>query len=542
MIPLLTLQSPSALQPPNSIIPLWEHQKKMLQRCISIEQQCRNLQGDTPQTFGIMGDKPGTGKTNVAISLILSDLKSANNQCNLIVVPQNIYSQWDQSIRSFCDLTKVRYHGCVDYSEISKLYSDPTVLQSVDILLTTSLYYHTICGTINTLNKTTGLTIGRVFFDEIDTLSSMLREPVQSQFTWFISASFKVDKMGCYKVDHIPIRLCKCEDALIDASFDLKPPIETVYPCHSIFTEMLKDIMPTKKISELNALDFNTNIYRFVTVVPKNEKEFVFYLLRDLDEILTYSSSNIQNLLKAKKEMEESGFFSGQLLQTKVQSMITQIQESQQLITASKNIKKRIYERLAAHKICSITLSDVEQDTPLVSKCCKLYYYPPTIEKIKKLTCPLCEAILQHPISFLLDSKKITKVAQNVPKHKFAVFTDMMEKMKESSKIIIFSDFPCVFKTIEGYLKSKQIKYVSLDGGSIPEIDKAVQAYKNSDSRVLLADSSMYGCGMNFENTTDVVFIHKMNSDMEKQIIGRAQRPGRKGVLQIHRLKHPNEQ
>jgi len=327
MIPLLTLQSPSALQPSYSIIPLWAHQKKMLQRCISIEQQCRNLQGDTPQTFGIMGDKPGTGKTNVAISLILSDLKSANNQCNLIIVPQNIYSQWDQSIRAFCDLTKVRYHGCVDYSEISKLYSDPTVLQSVDILLTTSLYYHTICGTINTLNKTTGLTIGRVFFDEIDTLSSMLREPVQSQFTWFISASFKVDKMGCYKVDHIPIRLCKCEDALIDASFDLKPPIETVYPCHSIFTEMLKDIMPAKKISELNALDFNTNIYRFVTVVPKNEKEFVFYLLRDLDEILTYSSSNIQNLLKAKKEMEESGFFSGQLLQTKVQSMITQIQE-----------------------------------------------------------------------------------------------------------------------------------------------------------------------------------------------------------------------
>ena len=45
-----------------------------------------------------------------------------------------------------------------------------------------------------------------------------------------------------------------------------------------------------------------------------------------------------------------------------------------------------------------------------------------------------------------------------------------------------------------------------------------------------------------FENTTDVVFIHKMNSDMEKQIIGRAQRPGRKGVLEIHRLKHPNEQ
>jgi hypothetical protein len=28
---------------------------------------------------------------------------------------------------------------------------------------------------------------------------------------------------------------------------------------------------------------------------------------------------------------------------------------------------------------------------------------------------------------------------------------------------------------------------------------------------------------------------------MEKQVIGRAQRPGRVGVLNIHRLVHPNE-
>ena len=58
---------------------------------------------------------------------------------------------------------------------------------------------------------------------------------------------------------------------------------------------------------------------------------------------------------------------------------------------------------------------------------------------------------------------------------------------------------------------------------------------------VLLADSSMYGCGMNFENTTDIIFIHKINPEMEKQVIGRAQRPGRVGVLNIHRLVHPNE-
>jgi hypothetical protein len=204
---------------------------------------------DIPETFGIMADKPGTGKTFVAVSLILSDLKRAQNQCNLIVVPQNIYTQWDKAIRGFCDLEKVRYKTFIDYSEMSKLYADPNMLTSVDILLTTSLYYHMICGTINTLNKTCGLKIGRVFFDEIDTINSMLREPVESNFTWFISASFKGDKIGCYKVDKLFERTCKCEDSVIDASFNLYPPVNHIYKCKSVFTGMLCDILPDKKIA-----------------------------------------------------------------------------------------------------------------------------------------------------------------------------------------------------------------------------------------------------------------------------------------------------
>ena len=51
----------------------------------------------------------------------------------------------------------------------------------------------------------------------------------------------------------------------------------------------------------------------------------------------------------------------------------------------------------------------------------------------------------------------------------------------------------------------------------------------------------MSGCGMNFENTTDIILMHKIKPEMEKQVIGRAQRPGRKSVLHIHRLLHQNE-
>ena len=46
---------------------------------------------------------------------------------------------------------------------------------------------------------------------------------------------------------------------------------------------------------------------------------------------------------------------------------------------------------------------------------------------------------------------------------------------------------------------------------------------------------------MNFENSTDIIFVHKMNEEMEQQVIGRAQRLGRKDILNIIYLQYENE-
>jgi SNF2 family DNA or RNA helicase len=553
IVQLVKTTSPSANQPDNSKIPLWEHQKKMLYRCLEIEKAFNEIEkhrqpatNPTPQTFGIMADKPGTGKTYGAVSLILSDLKNSTNQCNLIVVPQNIYTQWDKAITEFCDLNKVRYKTFTQYSDISSLYSNPDILKSVDILLTTSLYYHMICGTINTLNKACGLTIGRVFFDEIDSINSMLREPVQSNFTWFISASFKGDKIGCYNVDKISERTCKCEDDLIDASFNLKPPVNHEYKCTSVYTEMVKDIVSENKLAELNALDFNTNIYKFITLVPRDERDFVYYLLLDINEICKNSTNNIKSLMLAKTQIEECGFYSGQILQFKINAANNQIRDAQNSISGAKGLRKTICERLTQKSICPITFTEENGEEKIVSKCCHTIYNKQILEKIKTYNCPICECELTFPGSFVVEKKLIKAKAKTVQPLdndlKIFKFMKLIDNMDKDKKVIIFSDYPTVFKNIELYFKHKNIKFVSLDGGSIEAIDKSVKGYKEGDSTVLLADSSMYGCGMNFENTTDLIFMHKINPEMEKQVIGRAQRPGRKGVLQIHRLLNPNEQ
>ena len=65
--------------------------------------------------------------------------------------------------------------------------------------------------------------------------------------------------------------------------------------------------------------------------------------------------------------------------------------------------------------------------------------------------------------------------------------------------------------------------------------------YKVCNSKILLANSSLFGCGMNLENSTHIIFVHKMNKKMKNQVIGRAQRMGRKGALHIIFLEYENE-
>ena len=46
---------------------------------------------------------------------------------------------------------------------------------------------------------------------------------------------------------------------------------------------------------------------------------------------------------------------------------------------------------------------------------------------------------------------------------------------------------------------------------------------------------------LNLETTTAIIFYHKMGDPMTKQVIGRAQRPGRTSPLNIWRLCYDNE-
>lgn len=115
------------------------------------------------------------------------------------------------------------------------------------------------------------------------------------------------------------------------------------------------------------------------------------------------------------------------------------------------------------------------------------------------------------------------------------------ENKDKYTKTIIFSDFPNILHRIENYCTSTNVHYTDLDKGNIREIEQSVIDYKVGNSKILLANSNLFGCGMNLENSTHIIFVHKMNKKMKNQVIGRAQRMGRKGALHIIFLEYENE-
>ena len=256
---LLNSTSKKANHPKNVKIKLKDHQLAMLNKCYQIENK---------YNYGIMKDKPGSGKTFVVLSLIyesifgqhnikhlknnninnldslsnlendfssventnidhfssfnntddstndstndlnftnlINDSNDSNNSniysmnTNIIVVPQNIYTQWILSIENFSN--DLSYCKFINYDNIIALYNDTSILNNMNIILTTSLYYHTISTILNTLN----IKINRIFFDEIDNISSFIQTKINTHFVWFVSASFNYNQLGIYSFDNYP--------------------------------------------------------------------------------------------------------------------------------------------------------------------------------------------------------------------------------------------------------------------------------------------------------------------------------------------------
>ena len=118
---------------------------------------------------------------------------------------------------------------------------------------------------------------------------------------------------------------------------------------------------------------------------------------------------------------------------------------------------------------------------------------------------------------------------------------EFINMMESNTKWLIFNDNGNVLVKYQELLQKREIKAVMLDGGNQKLIEKTLKDYKEGDVQVLLLNSMIEGAGMNLENTTHLLFMHKTEEKFIEQVMGRAQRYGRTAPLNVIQLFNKNE-
>lgn len=113
-------------------------------------------------------------------------------------------------------------------------------------------------------------------------------------------------------------------------------------------------------------------------------------------------------------------------------------------------------------------------------------------------------------------------------------------------KIIIYTNYKETMIKLEKKLNNKCISYAKLHGTSknIKEIHRRYWLDNNDDESisVILINGPKYCAGLDLQNTTDLIFAHKViDKNIETQIAGRGARYGRKNNFHIHYVLYENE-
>jgi SNF2 family DNA or RNA helicase len=117
----------------------------------------------------------------------------------------------------------------------------------------------------------------------------------------------------------------------------------------------------------------------------------------------------------------------------------------------------------------------------------------------------------------------------------------LCDEIAKEKRILIFSEhegnFDCYSKA---FAKSGR-NNLSAVKGSISHIANLLGKFNSGEIPCLFLNAKYCGSGLNLEKTDIVIIMHKMSQDNIKQVIGRAQRIGRQGQLEVYFLYAENE-
>jgi hypothetical protein len=383
-----------------------------------------------------------------------------------------------------------------------------------------------------------------------------------------------------------PERVVLCDPAFVAASVPLPAPELLQVRCGSREIGLMRDLLTAEETRAAMAMDFSALNLRHVGRVAANETEALALLVADRVLSADAETARLEDLareasaLERKEERSADEEMHLEMLMQRAEQAVAERGKHQRAVEL---VRSRLREREAC-LVCFEDFADSGLDR-VITPCCANTFCAPCVAEllerashmVQKPKCPTCRASMDvdaesvtvggAPLVVVSDDggtsgtlgTDIINQAAQVPRVKpkrggelgklDALRLLMSEGGGTGTDVIVFSDYGQVFRRARALLEEMGVECIELDGGSAPEIEAVLRRYKRSQQepqgprhrRVLLASSYLHGAGVNMENTTDIVFMHRLKKELWEQVVGRAQRPGRVGALRVHQLLFDQE-
>lgn len=559
----LNESSKAIAQPDCTSIELMEHQKRSIYAMSEIERnmivEAKNVLffGNESKDFeietkiGILGDLMGAGKTFMIITLCLlnKSVKSKemyystdkyvgikrtmqnviNSQTNLIVIPDHLESQWLNSFKLIDSNQNLKVLTYNKNSAKSEFIIDP----EVNIVLITS----TVFGKF--IQEFCNVNWNRIVIDEADNIKIQDCE-LFANFIWLVtgtpsgiatSKSKYIKNIFGKNINWITdVLTVKNENEYLKKSINLPPIRRFIIECITPpELTILKDFIPQSVVQLINSGNTDEAIKALNCNVDTADNIFVVIRQTILD--------NIHNK-KLEIEIEQKKKLSG-----------TKLEESLAKKNAIENSIRKLESRLKAiqtkikesnEQICPVCMGDIEGDPVLLNCCGTMFCLTCLIAASKgKHMCLFCMQSVDKNAIHIIKNNVVNKNLDKQKQHKRNKIDELLEIIScAKGGVLVFANFNKTFTKIKNVIDEQLIANNILKGNSIGE---TLKKFKSGQIKVLMLNASNFGSGLNLEMATDVVIYHRFTKEIEEQVIGRAQRMGRKTNLNVHYLIHSNE-
>jgi len=500
---------------------------------------------------------------------------------SLLILPHNILNQWEAYVKEHTRGLRVyvvkKTKDC-DYDRAG-FYSD---IFSANLVIVSSTMLRKFIAAVSFYEPGfRGIVWNRLFVDEADSIICTLpASEVSARFTWFITASWTnmlfpsglqsysiaglapglQDVLGHTSVPGLTTSASCFIRSTVSSSMDpsftslvlrnsdiwinasLEQPAfhhETIMCRTPPNLTLLREFISPAAMEALHAGD-TAGAIAALGLKPSSKDTLIDRVTAGLRADLVQA----EKILAFKRDIEYST----------AAAKTAAIEKAEQKVARMKEQLASLEARIASSvsQTCPICY-DVPSTMTLTPCCRQAFCLACLCECIAaKPACPLCRVTIESVSKLIVVDSALSSLSslssaaseevqavQQLPT-KATALLKLLAESSPDQRFLVFSAHEASFRGLRELLSIHGIQ-CELLFGSGARIDRLRERFASGDLRVLCMNARHVGAGLNLEATTDVVLYHRMNTELEKQVIGRAVRFERKRDLRVVHLVHEQE-